>query len=89
MVMLLVEEPEFRRNTLRYMAQAIRGTRRPWRRGNAGAWLATRFQLLAAACTGPALYLRARLASRVRLSRAFCRDLREEFGRALALDRFG
>jgi glycosyltransferase involved in cell wall biosynthesis len=69
MMMLLVEESEFRRDTLRYMAQAIRGTRRPWRRGNADARLATRLQLLAAACTGPPLYLRTRLATRGRFGR--------------------
>jgi len=69
MVMLLVEEPEFRRDTLRYMEQAIRGTRRPWRRGHADARLATRLQLLAAACAGPPLYLRTRLNTRGRFSR--------------------
>jgi hypothetical protein len=69
MVMLLVEEPEYRRDTLRYMAQSIRGVRRPWRRGHADARLATRLQLLAAACTGPPLYVRTRLATRGRLSR--------------------
>jgi hypothetical protein len=69
MVMLMVEEPEFRRDTLRYMAEAIHGTRRPWRRGNADARLATRLQLLAAACTGPSLYLRTRLATRGRFGR--------------------
>jgi glycosyltransferase involved in cell wall biosynthesis len=69
MVMLLVEEPEFRRDTLRYMAEAVHGTRRPWRRGHADVRLATRLQLLAAACTGPPLYLRSRLASRGRFSR--------------------
>jgi glycosyltransferase involved in cell wall biosynthesis len=73
MVMLLVEEPEFRRNTLQYVAQAIRGTRRPWRRGHADARFATRLQLLAAACTGPPLYLRTRLARRGRFSRTFGR----------------
>jgi hypothetical protein len=69
MVMLLVEEPEFRWNTLRYMAQAIRGTRRLWRRGGADAQFATRLQLLAAACTGLALYVRTRVASRSGFSR--------------------
>jgi O-antigen biosynthesis protein len=69
MVMLLAEEPGFRRDTLRYMRQAIRGTRRPWRRGPSDVRLATRLELLAAACTGPPLYLRTRLASRVRFSR--------------------
>jgi hypothetical protein len=64
MVMLLVEEPEFRRDTLRYMAGAIQGTARPWRRGHADARLATRLQLLAAACMGPPLYLRTRLTTR-------------------------
>jgi hypothetical protein len=66
MVMLLVEEPEFRRDTLRYMAQAIRGTRRPWRHGHPDARLATRLQLLAAGCMGPPLYLRTRLNTRGR-----------------------
>jgi glycosyltransferase involved in cell wall biosynthesis len=61
MMMLLIEEPEFRRDSLRYLAGAIRGTRRPWRRTHADAAFATRAQLLGAACTGPALYLRSRL----------------------------
>jgi glycosyltransferase involved in cell wall biosynthesis len=64
MVMLLVEEPEFRADTLRYIAEASRGTRRPWRRGRADAPFPTRMQLLAAACTGPLLYVRNRLATR-------------------------
>jgi hypothetical protein len=63
MVMLLVEEPEFRRDTLRYIAEAIHGVTRPWRRGHADARMATRLQLLAAACMGPPLYLRTRLAA--------------------------
>jgi glycosyltransferase involved in cell wall biosynthesis len=69
MLMLLVEEPEFRRDTLRYMAEAIRGTRRPWRRGHAEARLATRMQVLIAACMGPPLYLRTRLSTRSRFGR--------------------
>ena len=42
MLMLLVEEPEFRRNTIRYMWGAARGTPRPWRRGDTLERLANR-----------------------------------------------
>ena len=61
MVMLLVEEPEFRRDTLRYMWEAVRGTRRAWRRGDASERLGNRLHLFAAVCAGVPLYLRARL----------------------------
>jgi cellulose synthase/poly-beta-1,6-N-acetylglucosamine synthase-like glycosyltransferase len=58
MLMLLVEEPAFRRTTIRYMAEATRGTRRKWRRGVSGERLANRLQLLIAASAGVPLYLR-------------------------------
>jgi glycosyltransferase involved in cell wall biosynthesis len=62
MTMLLVEEPEFRRDTLQYMWEAVRGTRRAWRRGHSSERLGNRLQLLAALGAGVPLYLRARLA---------------------------
>jgi O-antigen biosynthesis protein len=63
MLMLLVEEPGFRRRTLRYMWEAARGTRRPWRRGDVSERLASRLQLLSAICSGVPLYLRSLLAT--------------------------
>jgi hypothetical protein len=64
MTMLLVEEPEFRRDTLRYMWEAARGTRRAWRRGDVSQRLGNRLQLLAAVSAGVPLYLRTLLAGR-------------------------
>jgi glycosyltransferase involved in cell wall biosynthesis len=63
MLMLLVEEPEFRRDTLRYMWQAARGTRRPWRHGD-GERSGNRLQLLVAFSAGVPLYLRTLWAGR-------------------------
>ncbi len=60
MVMLLVEEPDFRRATLRYAWEGLRGERRSWRPEGQHAF-APRRQVLAAACLGPFLYLRSRL----------------------------
>ncbi len=57
MAMLLVEEPQFRRDILRYMWEAARGTRRGWRRGDAEKRLGNRRQLLAAVCAGVPLYM--------------------------------
>jgi glycosyltransferase involved in cell wall biosynthesis len=65
MLMLLVEEPEFRRDTLRYMWEAARGTRRAWRRGDVSKRLGNRLQLLVAASTGVPLYIRSVLANGV------------------------
>lgn len=60
MVMLLVEEPEFRRATLRYAWEGLRGERRSWRpEGQHG--FASRRQVLSAACVGPFLYVHSRL----------------------------
>ena len=64
MAMLLVEEPEFRRATVRYIWGAACGTRRSWRRGDAAERLGNRLQLFAAACAGVALYMRSMLAGR-------------------------
>jgi glycosyltransferase involved in cell wall biosynthesis len=64
MAMLLVEEPEFRPDLLRYVREALRGTRRTWRRGVADERFATRRQLLAAVCAGVPLYLRSVVADR-------------------------
>jgi hypothetical protein len=66
MAMLLVEEPEFRRDTLRYMWEAARGTRRAWRRGDAEKRLGNRLQLLAALCAGVPLYMRSLLTNGAR-----------------------
>jgi glycosyltransferase involved in cell wall biosynthesis len=62
--MLLIEEPQFRSNTFRYMREAMQGTRRTWRRGRAEQRFVTRLQLFAAACAGLPLYLRTALAGR-------------------------
>jgi len=64
MLMLLVEEPEFRRTTLRYMLEAAHGTRRAWRRGEIAERLGSRRQLLAAAAAGVPLYAWAQLSAR-------------------------
>jgi glycosyltransferase involved in cell wall biosynthesis len=64
MLMLLVEEPEFRHDTMRYMWEAVHGARRPWRSGDASERLGNRAQLLAAVLAGVPLYLWARLAGR-------------------------
>jgi glycosyltransferase involved in cell wall biosynthesis len=58
MLMLLAEEPEFRRDTLRYMCEAARGTRRAWRRSDVDERVGNRLQLLAAVGAGVPLYLR-------------------------------
>jgi glycosyltransferase involved in cell wall biosynthesis len=67
MLMLLVEEPEFRRHTLRYMWEAARGAPRAWRRGGAEERLGNRLQLLLAACAGVPLYIRSLLTNGRRL----------------------
>jgi hypothetical protein len=64
MAMLLVEEPDFRRDTLRYMWEAVRGTRRAWRRGEPSERFGNRLQLLSAVLAGVPLYVRTRLAGR-------------------------
>jgi glycosyltransferase involved in cell wall biosynthesis len=61
-LMLLVEEPEFRQDTLRYMWHAARRTRRSWRRGDVGERLGSRMQLVIASAAGVPLYLRMLLA---------------------------
>jgi O-antigen biosynthesis protein len=64
MAMLLVEEPEFRRDTLRYMWEAARGNRRGWRRGDTDRRLGNRLQLAGAVGTGVPLYLWSLITSR-------------------------
>jgi glycosyltransferase involved in cell wall biosynthesis len=64
MLLLLVEEPEFRSRTLRYMWGAARGTRRPWRRSDVSERLGSRLQRFAAAAASVPLYLRTLRASR-------------------------
>jgi O-antigen biosynthesis protein len=68
MLMLLVEESDFRRCTLRYMWEAARGSRRAWRRGDVDERLSNRLQLLAAASAGVPLYIRFLLANGARVS---------------------
>jgi O-antigen biosynthesis protein len=63
MTMLLVEEPEFRSDTLHFMWQGMRGTRRSWRRGQTDQRFVTSLQLFAAVCAGLPLYLRSLLAT--------------------------
>jgi glycosyltransferase involved in cell wall biosynthesis len=63
-MMLLVEEPEFRAATLRYVVDGVRGARHPWRRSRPELRFATRKQVLTAACWGPFLYARSRLGRR-------------------------
>jgi cellulose synthase/poly-beta-1,6-N-acetylglucosamine synthase-like glycosyltransferase len=58
MLMLAVEEPEFRRETLRYMWQAARGTPRQWRPGHATRRLGNRRQLVVAIVAAVPLYAR-------------------------------
>ena len=62
MLMLVVEEPEFRRETLRYMWQAARGTPRQWRPGHATRRLGKRRQLVVAGLAAVPLYARTFLA---------------------------
>jgi glycosyltransferase involved in cell wall biosynthesis len=64
MLMLLIEEPEFRRNTLRYMWEGARGTRRTWRRSDADEPLTNRLELFIAAAAGIPLCLRTLVAGR-------------------------
>jgi glycosyltransferase involved in cell wall biosynthesis len=64
MTMLLVEEPNFRRDTLRYMWEAAHGTPRAWRRGEADERLGNRLQFLDAIAAGVPLYLRSLLTTR-------------------------
>jgi glycosyltransferase involved in cell wall biosynthesis len=68
MLMLFVEEPEFRREMLRYMWEARHGSRRTWRRGDVGELPGSRLQLLAAACAGVPLCLRSFLTNHERFS---------------------
>jgi cellulose synthase/poly-beta-1,6-N-acetylglucosamine synthase-like glycosyltransferase len=65
MLMLLVEEPEFRRTILRYMWEAAHGTRRAWRRSAAQQRMASRWKLVAAASAAVPLYLRSVLTNGV------------------------
>lgn len=60
LVMLLVEEPDFRRRTVRYLLEALRRPPRPWRRVDPMTRTISRPRALAAAAEGPWLYLRSR-----------------------------
>lgn len=62
MLMLLIEEPEYRSRTLKYMREGLRGEDRAWRPGRGGSHGPPRRELLAAATVAPFLYARARLA---------------------------
>ena len=57
--MLLVEEPGFRRRTLRYLLSGARGARRDWRPGGPAVSASAR-ERLDALVHGPLLYLRSR-----------------------------
>jgi cellulose synthase/poly-beta-1,6-N-acetylglucosamine synthase-like glycosyltransferase len=63
LVMLLLEHPEFRARTLRYVLTALRGNRRAWRRGVLDGPFLSRRELAAAALSAPSLYWRNRRAS--------------------------
>lgn len=62
--MLLAEEPEFRRATLRYVVEALRGVRRPWRHSPPEPRSGSRSALLRAAIRGPLLYVQTRRTGR-------------------------
>jgi cellulose synthase/poly-beta-1,6-N-acetylglucosamine synthase-like glycosyltransferase len=64
MAMLLVEEPEHRRDTFRYLWEAVRGTRRAWRPVQPEERFAGRLELLAAAAIGLPLYARSVITGR-------------------------
>jgi glycosyltransferase involved in cell wall biosynthesis len=57
LTLLLVEEPAFRRRTAHYLAEALRRPARPWRRAEPGVRQVSRPRMLAAACSGPLIYL--------------------------------
>jgi glycosyltransferase involved in cell wall biosynthesis len=59
-VMLLVEEPGYRRRVLRYALGGMRGAARDWRPAGAPSRPATRRERLDAVVHGPLLYLRSR-----------------------------
>jgi hypothetical protein len=64
MAMLLVEEPEHRRDTFRYLWEAARGTRRAWRPVQPKERFAGRLELLASAAIGIPLYARSVITGR-------------------------
>jgi len=64
MLMLLIEEPEYRWRTLRYMAEGVLGRERSWRPGRGGAMGPPRRELAAAALAAPGDYWRARRVER-------------------------
>ena len=64
LTMLLVEEPEFRPRTLRYIVRVLRRGRNPWRPPSPNGHRASGLNMLAAGYRGPLLYLRSRLTKR-------------------------
>lgn len=62
--LLFAEEPGLRRHLGRYLLETIRGTPRDWRDSQPRARYASRARMWLAACGGPLLYLRTRLAER-------------------------
>jgi glycosyltransferase involved in cell wall biosynthesis len=62
--MLLVEEPEYRRRTMRRLVRGFRRQRHPWRQTPPP----SRLLLLTAAYRGPLLYIRSRLGNRRRVA---------------------
>jgi glycosyltransferase involved in cell wall biosynthesis len=63
-LMLVVEEPAYRRAALSYAFESARGTRRAWRRQGTEQRFATRMDLTRAAAAAPLLYLRSRISDR-------------------------
>jgi cellulose synthase/poly-beta-1,6-N-acetylglucosamine synthase-like glycosyltransferase len=68
MAMLLVEEPEHRRDSWRYLLEAARGTKRAWRPVEAEERFAGKADLAVALATGIPLYARSVLTDRGDLS---------------------
>jgi cellulose synthase/poly-beta-1,6-N-acetylglucosamine synthase-like glycosyltransferase len=70
--LLIVEEPEYRRRTIRYGFEALMGRRRPWReiQASPAAGVLSRPARLAAYACGPFLYLLSLLTVRINRLRA-------------------
>jgi cellulose synthase/poly-beta-1,6-N-acetylglucosamine synthase-like glycosyltransferase len=64
MTMLLVEESEYRRDTLRYLREAARGARRNWRPVQAKERFAGKGDLLLAVAAGVPMYVQSRFTQR-------------------------
>jgi cellulose synthase/poly-beta-1,6-N-acetylglucosamine synthase-like glycosyltransferase len=64
MTMLLVEEPEYRRDTLRYLREAARGTRRSWRPVETKERFAGKRDLVVALAAGVPMYVQSLITQR-------------------------